>query len=95
MVKATMSRSLSAGIPQQPCSHVMQVAKKATMASQKAYIATKLENGKESCLVNINVAKGETQASVVAKLMDQLVHDSSLNKAKLVDLKNQLLREGA
>ena len=68
---------------------------KATMASQKAYIVTKLENGKESCLVNINVAKGEKQASIVAKLMDQLVHDSSLSKAKLVDLKNQLLREGA
>ena len=60
---------------------------KTTMASQKAYVVTKLENGKESCLVNINVAKGE--------LMDQLVHDSSLSKAKLVDLKNQLLREGA
>ena len=68
---------------------------KATMASQKAYIVTKLENGKESCLVNINVAKGEKQASIVAKLMDQLVHDSSLSKAKLVDLKSQMLREGA
>ena len=68
---------------------------KATMASQKAYIVTTLENGKESCLVSINVAKGEKQASIVAKLMDQLVHDSSLSKAKLVDLKNQLLREGA
>ena len=29
---------------------------KTTMASQKAYIVTKLENGKKSCLVNINVA---------------------------------------
>ena len=61
------------------------------MASQKAYIVTKLENGKEGCLVNINVAKGEKQASIVAKL----VPDSSLSKAKLVDLKSQLLREGA
>ena len=59
----------------------------ATLAAKEAYIVTKKKDGKESCLVSISVAQGEKQASILAKLMDQLEADSRLTKAKLADFK--------
>ena len=48
---------------------------KATLATQKAYIVCKGENGKEKSLVNINLAKGDRQASIVAQLMLKLENE--------------------
>ena len=86
--KATLKRPASLKQAwKQSVSHGMV---KATLATQKAYIVCKGEDGKERSLVNIALAKGDRQASIVAQLMLKLENEP-MTKEQLVELKNNLL----
>ena len=66
---------------------------KATYASKKAYIVSKLEKaGKPSCLVNVNIEKGEKQSLLVQKLLSKAA-EAGLSKEDIVLYKNELLQE--
>ena len=64
-----------------------------TKASSKAYLVHKKAwQDKASCLVNVNLAKGEKQSQVMAALVEKC-KEKGWDKNKLVDYKNQLLAE--
>ena len=66
---------------------------KATYASKKAYIVSKLEKaGKPSCLVNVSMEKGEKQSLLVQKLLSKAA-EAGLSKEDIVQYKNDLLQE--
>ena len=66
---------------------------KATYASKKAYIVSKLEKaGKPSCLVNVNMNKGEKPSLLVQKLLSKAA-EAGLSKEDIAQYKNGLLQE--
>ena len=63
------------------------------MPAKKAYIVSKLEKaGKPSCLVNVNIEKGEKQSLLVQKLLSKAA-EAGLSKEDIVLYKNELLQE--
>ena len=66
---------------------------KATYASKKAYIVSKLEKaGKPSCLVNVNMDKGEKPSLLAQKLLSKAA-EAGLSKEDIAQYKNGLLQE--
>ena len=64
-----------------------------TKASTKAYLVCKKAwEDKASCLVNVNLPKGERQSQVMAALVEKC-KEEGWDKSKLVDYKNGLLAE--
>ena len=64
-----------------------------TKASSKAYLVYKKAwQDKASCLVNVNLPKGEKQSQVMAALVEKC-KEEGWDKNKLVDYKNGLLAE--
>ena len=64
-----------------------------TKAPTKAYLEHKKAwQDKASCLVNVNLRKGEQQSQVMAALVEKC-KEEGWDKSKLVDYKNGLLAE--